>query len=306
MDKDKEKILAIFCSDIHLSLKSPIFRSAEPDWLKAQERPLDEVRVLQQKYNCPILCAGDVFDKWNCSPELINWAIMHLPPIYAIPGQHDLPNHQLENIRKSAFWTLVKADVITEIKFRAFTIHKLFEISGFPFGKDISEPNICSHYKQKIAIIHDYIWIPGYSYPNAPIEKKFDKAGVVDNKWLGYDVIIYGDNHKGFCIKKGDTTIFNCGTLMRRKSDEIDYRPQVGLLTESGKVIPYYLDISKDKYIETIKPEQETNLNMSGFFDELEKLGKSALDFVDNMKEFMHRGKTIKEVKRIVLEAMEK
>ena len=48
------------------------------------------------------------------------------------------------------------------------------------------------------------------------------------------------------------TAIFNCGCLMRRKSDEIDYKPQIGLLLESGEIKLYFLNISKDKHLDTI------------------------------------------------------
>lgn len=306
MRETDENIIAIFLADIHLSLKPPIWRSAEPNWLEAQARPLNEIKGLMKKHKCPTLCSGDIFDRWNACPELINWAIKYLPIMYSIPGQHDLPNHRIEDIRRSAFWTLVEANVITEIEFGQSIIHEPFEIFGFPFRKDITEPYNKSSTRPAIAIVHDYVWAGEHHYSNAPKEKKIYRSVNDYGKYFGYDVIVYGDNHKGFCMEKGDTTIFNCGTLMRRKSDEINYQPQVGLLTESGKVIPHYLDISQDKYIEEMEPEQETDLNMSGFFDELEKLGKTALDFRDAIKEFMHRGKTIDEVKQIILDAMEK
>ena len=101
--------------------------------------------------------------------------------------------------------------------------------------------------------------------------------------------------------------IFNCGTLMRRKSDEIDYKPQVGLLLKSGEVIPHYLDISQDKYLETIEEgETKSELDMTSFMEELEKLGNTALDFKEAMKQFFHTGKTSDEAKQIILKAMEK
>ena len=40
------KVLAILCSDIHLSHNAPVARSAEPDWYIAMKRPLDEIADL--------------------------------------------------------------------------------------------------------------------------------------------------------------------------------------------------------------------------------------------------------------------
>ena len=57
------EVLAIFLADIHLSLKAPLWRSAEPDWLGAQVRTLEEVRELHELHKCPVICAGDIFDR---------------------------------------------------------------------------------------------------------------------------------------------------------------------------------------------------------------------------------------------------
>jgi len=321
-----EKVLAIFLADIHLSLKPPVWRSAEPDWMEAQKLVLSEVCGLQKLFECPVFCAGDIFDRnrknadgWNAPAELINFAIRVLPDnIYAIPGQHDLPNHQYDDIERSAYWTLVKANKIKDIHPGGITIvNQHLVLSAFPpgFGVKLFEKekwkhgchNVLSMNDIIVAVVHDYIWIPGYSYPNAPDEKRIKMYKNDYGKQYGYDVIVYGDNHKGFSKKVGETTIFNCGTLMRRKSDEIDYQPQVGLLLESGEVIPHYLDTSQDKYITAAEAIVKETLEMSEFMDELEKLGKTALDFVDAMKEYMHRaGRMSSEAKQIILNAMEK
>jgi len=326
--RSKAKVIAIFLADIHLSLKAPLWRSAEPDWLEAQARPLKEVRELQEKYKCLVVYAGDIFDRnkkiadgWNASPELINFAIEYLPNGYAIPGQHDLPNHQYDDIRRSAYWTLAEAGKIKSIKPEGVvTINtdgkNRLILCGFPPGYEIKSMNGCKDDRDEgdiwIAVIHDYIWIPGHSYPKATLESKLKTQPDEyndDGKWKGYDVVVYGDNHKGFLTEIGDTAIFNCGTLMRRKSDEINYKPQVGLLLESGEVIPYYLDTSEDKHldaVDTALAEEMSDMDMTLFMDELGKLGKSALDFVTDMKEFLHSGKTSNEAKQIILRAMEK
>lgn len=323
--RSEDRVLAICLADIHLSLKPPIWRSAEDDWLEVQARVLNEVSVLQGDLeDCPIICAGDIFDRnkkiadgWNAPAELINFAIEHLPDnMYAIPGQHDLPNHQYSDIQRSAYWTLVEADKIKHIDPDGLPdgiiiINNHLALYGFPPGFEI-EPPEQNHAIVKdrlvIAVVHNYVWMKGYSYPDAPDEKRLSqfKYNSKADKFYGYDVVVYGDNHKGFTTYGGKTTIFNCGTLMRRKSDEIDYKPQVGLLLEDGTVVPHYLDTSEDKYIEKEQERVETNLDMGEFFDELEKLGNTALDFKEAMKEFLHSGRTSVEAKGVILKAMEK
>ena len=311
MREINEGVIGIFCADLHLTLNAPVWRSAEPDWLEAQARVLKEIFDLAEDYDCPVFIVGDMFDKAIVSTELSNWIYEHIsiPNIYAIPGQHDLPNHQYDNIHKTGFRNLVNSNIIKEIKELSPIEFSNFIICGFPFDSEIVQLNYTTK-KLKIAIIHEYIWTGNHHYPNAPDEAKLtgDKTQYIDRKWFGYDVIVYGDNHKGFMVGMGKTTVFNCGTLMRRKSDEINYKPQVGLLLESGKVVPHYLDISEDKYIESdeIPVETEEELDMSSFMQELERLGKTALDFMDAMKQFLHAGKTSDEAKQIILDAMEK
>ena len=322
----KPKVIAILCADIHLSHKPPIWRSNEPDWYAAMQRPLNEIEDLSAEHNCPVLCAGDIFDKWNSPAELINWAMLHLPPrMYVIPGQHDLPEHNIDNIYRSAYETLVRANKIKNIEYEQGEFEcgfGMFEqvvdpdmfLWGFPFGTLF----FANEYKSKnlkIAIVHDYVWIGKHKYPNAPEEKEIPKVikknnkHIINGKYYGYDVIVYGDNHDGFLTYIGDTTIFNCGTLMRRKSDEVDYEPMVGLLYSDGTVEPHYLDISKDIHLtadEVKEAEALEEIDMEVFADELRKLGSSALDFVDTMKRFWGENKTRQKVQDITLKAMEK
>ena len=309
----KGKVIAILLADIHLSLRPPIWRSAEPAWLEAQYRPLEEVKLLQDKYDCPIICAGDIFDRWNCSPELINWALKYLPDMYTIPGQHDLPFHNYDDLHRSAFWTLVEANKITnllpDIETKIDSIpyricdNLTLRIYAYPFGYDIHHPE---SQRFNIAIIHKYVWIPGHSYSKAVEEDKIQGKTFIKHKWMGYDVVVYGDNHNGFQTYLGTTTIFNCGTLIRRASDEIDYKPQVGLLLSSGKVVPHYLDISKDKYLGTCDDSMiKGELDMSSFIQELEKLGDTDLNFVDAMKQLLRKKRTSPKVKEVILKAME-
>jgi hypothetical protein len=105
------------------------------------------------------------------------------------------------------------------------------------------------------------------------------------------------------------TIIFNCGTLMRRKSDEEDYKPQVGLLFSDGTVQPHYLDVSQDKHLtaEEYKTAEQAieEIDITEIATELKKLGTSALDFADAMKRVCKRTQAEKAVVQIIDKAME-
>ncbi len=83
----RKSVLAILCSDLHLSLKHPLIRIKEPDWMQAQKRVLLQITAIATKYQAPVVFAGDLFDRWDSPAELITFALSYLPdPFYAIPG----------------------------------------------------------------------------------------------------------------------------------------------------------------------------------------------------------------------------
>lgn len=232
------KARAIFCSDIHLSHKAPGFRSLEPDWYQAMRRPLRELTRLAKRLEVPVICAGDIFDRWMVPPELINFAIQEFPKCYAVPGQHDLPNHVYEDIERSAYWTLVEAGVVQHIEKGTPTRTDYLELHGFPWGSDPS-PCTSKERETKIAVVHKYCWTGQYKYPQAPKENE------VGNYTLaGYDAAVFGDNHIGWI--KG--TICNCGGFYRRTSADLNRQPFVGVLMSDGTIKRHLLDTSDDVY----------------------------------------------------------
>jgi DNA repair exonuclease SbcCD nuclease subunit len=296
----RKHIVAIACSDIHLTLTAPIARSKEPDWFVAQSRPLKQLREIASEYEAPILCAGDIFNHWNSNAELINWASQNLPFMYAIPGQHDLPYHDIDLLRKSAYMSLIISNKIYGLSEGSGGIEDM-NVQGFPWGSPLREPEP-NKKKLNVALIHQYVWIPGKSYPTAPGENKLDG---MKKKLKGWDVVIFGDNHKGFITKVGATTVINCGGLQRRKSDEIDYKPMVGLIYEDGTADPFFLDCSMDVIEGGNDPKEMTeDMDLRGFLDELTKLQDSGLDFREAMIRTLQEKKPGKKVEEIILKSM--
>lgn len=296
--------IAILVSDIHLSHKPPIFRSNEPDWYEAMARQLMELCALQLDYNVPIVCAGDIFDKWNSPAELINFAMENLPEMYAIPGQHDLPSHRLDLIEKSAYWSLELSQSIKDLGTRPSVRNNQLALFPFPWGNKIEKPDsfYCKMDCLKLAVVHSYIWQDSSSgYIGAPHEK------LVSNYDLdGFDFVVFGDNHKGFTARRnGQCSVMNCGTFFVRKSDEADYKPMAGILYEDARITPYYFDTSKDVYLEmdlAQKVERVENA-FSGFIDQLQSLGLDSLDFEQAVKNRLDFENVSTRIREAVMEA---
>lgn len=299
----KDKVIAIACADIHLSQRAPLAR-LDDNWFDAMARPLNELRELAYRYDVPILCAGDIFDGWRPPPEIINFALEYLPNgMITIPGQHDLPLHNLDDVEKSAYWTLVKAGKILGLTKDNGDTTMIsgtdIRVRGFPWGVKVA-PTGMQHLR--IALIHAYCWIPGHSYPNAPQEAKLTKSKASDLK--GFSVAVFGDNHKGFLTKCGDTTVLNCGTLMRRKVDEIDYKPHVGLIHESGRVTLHYLNTDQDVMVNHEVPI-DPSVDMDDFLNEVADLQYAVLDFSEAIRQAIEKRKPSPAVRQALLKAME-
>lgn len=289
IENKKAKVIAIGCSDIHLSITPPIARSEEDDWFESMAQPLSEIRELAEKYDCPVLCAGDVFHTWRSSPELINFALENLPDMYAIPGQHDMPLHSYEEMHKSAFHTLVLAKKIKTVPPGGVCINEFF-VYGFPWGAPVTPPNKKGIAHVKIALVHEYTWIDGAGFPGARAEAK-----PTPEKYKGFDVVLIGDNHIPWSMRfpLTKTQLINCGSLMRRNTDQRFHKPCIYLIRADGTTDSVFLDTSKEKFVSTeVVKVKETSEEIQSFLENLASLHSLPLDFIETLKQVMDKSKT--------------
>lgn len=301
-----EKI-ALLVSDIHLSHSPPLARSGEPDWYEAMARPLRELRDLaDESLKLPVLCGGDVFDKWNCPPKLITFAMQTLPDNFnSVMGQHDLPYHSWEHRVSSAFWTLKEAGSVDLISKRR-RVDGGVCWRGFQWGEEIENIVEKTNQMMTVCVAHQYVWW-GHARDSIVATEKNRVEGSL-GKLQGYDVALFGDNHKGFLTSRPSCRVFNAGTLMRRHADERDYKPMVGVLYDDDSVKPYYLDMSRDVFdtSESVREAEQVMLNLDSFLDEMQKLGGTGLDFRRAVETTMDREQVSRAVRRVILDAMEK
>ena len=271
---------------MHLSSKVPKAR-AEKDWYPVMERYLTQLAELKDKYKCEVVYAGDIFDDWRVDAELINFALKWLPSGYAVPGQHELPHHRYEDRHKSPYWTLVQAEKIENIPANQYRFGPNYILHGWPWGSEV-KPNdrSVSPYKLQVAVIHAYCWSNGKSYPNAP-----NKAHVKSwaSRLQGYDVAVFGDNHKGFVtgVLPGGhdgpyINILNNGFFIPRTADEKDHHPCVGVVYTNGFVEQIRLDRTGDKWL-----DEEEACKLEAASKELDELLKVLKDDAGDRVDFV-------------------
>lgn len=302
------KPIAVLCSDLHFSERPPVSRSAEPDWFAVMKRQWDQVREKAEEFKIPVIVAGDIFDHWKSSPNLTNFVIRLFRglEVYAVPGQHDLPNHVYEDMHRSSYGTLVEAGAIVNVDKPDFRAGDNLRIYPAAWGFDIWKCK--DHQRSEVCLLvaHRYVWLNDRTcYPGAPQESNL---AVLKKQLIGYDAAVFGDNHKGFLAQSGKCSVLNCGGFMSRKSDERDYKPRIGMLMSDGDIDLVFLDTSEDKWID---PEQEAELidrhfDLSELIGEFEELGDEQLDFAEALTRAAERSGASDEVRMLIASALEK
>ncbi len=286
--------IAVLASDLHLSHTPP--RARQGDWYSAMRTHLRELRECLTDYSpddrsLPLVVAGDVFDTWSAPPELISFAIRELPPCWAVPGQHDLPNHSYADIGKSAYWALVEAGVIKNLEPGKQTrISSRLAAVGVPWDFEIPQPTPRERDdtdRVLLAVVHAYIWDrKRNSYDGAPQDRSI---GQYVQQLASYDAAVFGDNHKGFLAKQADgawgelKSILNCGGFMRRKTDDT-WSPKVGLLYSDGDIKRITLTSPESDVLTPIeaKTKRPGEVDMS-FLNDVASLGEIE-SFVESVK----------------------
>lgn len=301
-------VAAIFFADSHFGHRRPIARSPE-DWYAAQRRVIDQLADLSEKYQAPLVCAGDLLDRWNEPAELVNFLIRRLPKIYSIAGNHDTPYHQPKELKKSAYWTLVEAGTVVNVpagKPVEINPGRPVRLHGFPCGSPVRPLGSPHDLVIEVALVHDYIWTEKTGHPGAPPDKQL---WTWRPKLKGFDVAVFGDNHRtihhALTIEKSICQVLNCGGLQRRHADEIKHAPSVGLLLADGKIKRHFLDCTEDKFS---NPDELTTVaggDVSGFIDELGNLADSGMDFEETVRRFVADNDLREGVKRLLLESLE-
>lgn len=297
---------AILCADLHLREDRPIGRT--DDFWETQKEKLTQLSNIQNYYDPipPILCAGDLFHKWKASPRLLSMALEYLPDdMIVVPGNHDLPAHNLNKLDWSALTTLEKAGKIILLTEHFYDSDWSFQVFPFPYGADLKHAPKGQY--AKIALVHKFAYKGRKPFPGAT-------GGVVSfmKKLKGYDLILCGDNHQPFTHGTfghvdNDPLFVNPGSISRQSSDQIKHRPRVYLwYSKSKAVLPVYLNIKRSAISQShIKAVKEYNERVNLFVSKLNNPANIELDFISNLKNYMNANKISQPVYTKVMEAVD-
>jgi predicted phosphodiesterase len=305
-----------FISDLHIRLDTPKCRT--DDFVKTQVNKVLFIQELCNKHNIPLGVAGDIGQGpiKNWPPRLVTMAINLFSGFdrkaYAIPGQHDLPNHDIKRVGDSGFGALMASNSVIPL-FNNKGTHeaKIVEVNGyrlgivgFPYDVPIVDYEFEEEVDRKIALVHMMVihskklWSQQTGHSLAQhLLRKFD-----------YDLIVSGDNHLPFVVEYKDKVLVNCGSVSRQKSDQIDHRPRVYLYyAETNEVKPVYIPIDKDAVTDQFRQsEVEQDERMNKYVEALDMDYEVGLKFEENLENALDMNKDVpKSVKNKVWEAYE-
>ena len=309
INKEAEiKPTAILTSDWHLRTSTPSCR--DDDFVNTQIKKIEFITNLQKKYDIPIINAGDLFNYWKNNNELLTLCIKHLPLQFVIIGNHDMPFHNREYLKKSNLSVLEatgKIIILNKVKrVKVENSDILLNVVGCHWEDEIKEAPFKKVNEYNILVVHTMI-----SLDKREKSKVFASIKALDllDKCKGYDLVLSGHNHNSFVEKNDFSILINPGGITRTAINQIHHQPCLYLWyakeMEVEKImIPCesFGSILNEEYM--ISNFVEKN-ELYSFISNLKKTELiTSFSFQDNLNEFMNANKVEKEVKEIVLASL--
>lgn len=268
-------MLILNINDTHITGKNPICRIDNlPD---TQWNKWEEVVSIANKYNVPIVSAGDIFNV----PLIANSILTKLGeildklinPFYFVFGNHDLMYHSFDMIDRVSLGVLWANN------------QKVKHISEFESDYGISW-DFCDWNQEltetgsKYLLIHQAVvnneliggktsWIKG--------DKEFSRNIEDDKSLQKYELILCGHWHNQYVINYGKTKIINSGPLIRRTIDEKRI-PTIQLINIETKLLfTQRLSLQSTKPSEEVISDKHINIK-------IQNIESSILDFVNNLQ----------------------
>lgn len=266
----------IVTADWHLKATMPRCRKDE-NWIDTQRKILSQVVSISKNKKAPVFVVGDIFDSnsdtsFECI-SMVQELADELGTLHILAGNHDLPYHSSENIRKSAIGILLNSN-------------KVHLIKDFFEDLDVSASNFDEEDDHDAQIVFKHtLTLPEKnplfeSETPETLKRKFPNA-----KW-----IFTGDYHKDFCVSVGKNEedkcyVINPGCLIREKSDFKDYQCGVYYVDTEEEIIEFIPIIDDEELVDdsyiTVQNEREERID--NFVNKIKDTKTISLDFIENV-----------------------
>lgn len=251
------------CADLHIRSNKPQHRM--DDYFQSVMKKFSQIIDLSNRTDSNIICAGDFFDNTKVGHGVVNAVLEQTKRLdnnlFLITGQHDRNFHS-DDLSKTPIKTLLFQKNIHFINRQKPIKIDDFYIYGCSYGE---EP-IKQVDKNSILVIHRSITPekPPFFLKEAIYEKTALK------KYKNYSIIIAGDYHVPFAIRRNKKILINCGPMMRSSIDQMDLKPVVWIInTKNRKIQKIKLKVEKAEDVFRLENIKKEDLKFS---EELEQL----------------------------------
>jgi len=288
--------------DEHIRFQRPENRI--DDFFFTQYEKIKWIFQFAKEHEAVILKAGDLFDSPKASHYLTSTYIdlyrKYRRPVFAVAGQHDLRYHT--DLKNSPFNVLLSAGLIKHASSEPFDCEET-HIYGADWGQNV--PKIKSKDYFNILIIHRMI-IPSKKEKLWEGQTDYTLADSLLGK--GFDLIVSGDNHRGFIIDSHKGTLINCGSVMRMTKAQINHKPFVVLYNTMAKEYKQVFIPTKPAKVvfdlKKLEEDKEHDEKIEAFVKGLNEHKDMGLSFQDNLREYGKKNKVDKKIMMIIEEAM--
>jgi hypothetical protein len=243
------------------------------------ENHLNALEDASRRWSTPIICAGDVFDRWNPSSELVRFAIQKLPLMAAIPGQHDLRYHDYESRLRGAYGCLVAADILFDLPAMEWTSIGVqgLQVWAMPWGRWEPPTEADNHPFDgiKLGVLHKYAWSNQFN-----CHAKAEESSRFERLYPNLDAMIIGDNHIPWMLPN----VMNHGGFIPQNADQKSLVPHYGLLMSDGTIEKHPYDVPEPVWLESWQPQVEDAKVASEVIQELQDLQLSGDSFLENLE----------------------
>jgi DNA repair exonuclease SbcCD nuclease subunit len=291
----------ILSGDWHITDKHPEHRT--DDYLETAIGKLRFIfRTAVRNKVAAVIQPGDLTDSpaisYECFSRLVQEINSYDIQLYTVYGQHDLRYRHKENTALHAIEKSCPRVHIIDCTSAWELDDKVF-ITGSGYGEDIplATPQSMSILVTHRMVINEKLW---------EAQKEFDWANNLMRKHR-YDLIVAGDNHKGFTVETPKRSLVNCGALLRSTSDQIDHKPFIILYdTETRSCEKIMVPIKSAKTVfelDKVAEEKERDEKIDAFVSGLSEHKEMGLSFGDSLTSFYKENNISKEVIGIIEEA---
>lgn len=298
----------ILTADVHLREHVPTCRT--DNFVEVMLAKLEFIESIRKSLDATVLVAGDVFDRWKPSPWLLAQVIERIgdKPWIVIPGQHDLPGHNISLYEKTGLAVLEAAGKVVTLltpdePFVLKDYDRTIRIVGFPYGTELT-PIEASETEKTIVLLHALVYRRSHvPFPGA--EDIGHTAGEIVRLFKNADLIVSGDNHQSFSVRH----LVNTGPILRTTVAQSGYEPRIWTWdSETGEiktiVIPHEEDVISHKHLSS-SPKAEIGEDeeaAKAFVMALEKqFGENASALFDAVLEQVMRTRDVKQSVREII-----